>query len=139
MDIQINYWAVLLAAVSSMVVGSVWYAKSVFGGTWMKLAKMNDKKMKKGMVSSMVMAFVLSLLMAYVLAHLAFIANSFMQDSFFADSVVTAFWVWLGVAFTRTVTHDAFEQRPMKLTFLNITNMLVTMLVMGAVIGWLHP
>ena len=33
MDVEVNYLAVLLAAASSMVVGSIWYAKPVFGNT----------------------------------------------------------------------------------------------------------
>jgi len=35
---EINYWAVLLATASSMVVGSIWYAPKVFGTRWSKLA-----------------------------------------------------------------------------------------------------
>ena len=138
MQVQVNYLAVFLAAVSSMVVGSIWYARPVFGSMWIKLTKMDDKKMKAGAAKSLVTAFVLALVMAFVLAHLAYLANYFFHDSFFQDSVITAFWLWLGVALTRTVTHDSFEQRPMLLTVLNVSNMLVTMLVMGVIIGVLH-
>jgi len=38
MSVDINYWGVLLAGVSSMVVGFIWYARGVFGKTWGKLA-----------------------------------------------------------------------------------------------------
>ena len=34
MSIDVNYWGVLAAGVSSMVVGSIWYAQGVFGKTW---------------------------------------------------------------------------------------------------------
>ena len=37
MDLQINWLAVMLATLSSMVVGSVWYAPPVFGRMWMRL------------------------------------------------------------------------------------------------------
>ena len=139
MEVHVNYLAVVLAAASSMVVGSVWYAKPVLGNTWMKLVKVDAKKAKAGAMQGVIIAAVLSLLMAFVLAHLAYLSNSFFHDSFFQDSVTTAFWVWLGVAFTRTVTHDSFEQRPMQLTAINLGNMLVTMMVMGGIIGLLHP
>ena len=33
---EINYWAVILATLSSMLVGSVWYTPKVFGNYWMK-------------------------------------------------------------------------------------------------------
>ena len=70
MDVQVNYWAVFLAAVSTMVVGSIWYAKPVFGKTWMKLVNLDEKKAAAGAVKALSLTFVLSLLTAYVLCLL---------------------------------------------------------------------
>ncbi|MCB9823115.1 DUF1761 family protein, partial [Candidatus Nomurabacteria bacterium] len=36
-NVDVNYVAVLLAALSSFAVGMVWYAKPVFGAKWMKM------------------------------------------------------------------------------------------------------
>jgi|GEM_PF-696836 len=109
MDVQINMWAVLLATVASMVVGSVWYAKPVFGKTWAKLAKLDDKQMQKGAGKAMLQAVVAGFLTAYVLAHVAYLSNSLFQDSFMQNAVQTAFWLWLGISATTIVTHNAFE------------------------------
>ena len=38
---EINYWAVLIATASSMVVGSIWYTPKVFGTRWAKLANVD--------------------------------------------------------------------------------------------------
>ncbi|HEY4267070.1 MAG TPA: DUF1761 domain-containing protein, partial [Galbitalea sp.] len=35
---SINYIAVILATLSSMIIGSVWYTPKVFGNYWMKLS-----------------------------------------------------------------------------------------------------
>ena len=35
---EINYWAVLVATASSMVVGSIWYSRRVFGTRYAVLA-----------------------------------------------------------------------------------------------------
>ncbi|HSX02405.1 MAG TPA: hypothetical protein VLI05_03785 [Candidatus Saccharimonadia bacterium] len=35
----------------------------------------------------------------------------------------------------RFITHDAFEGRPVKLTILNLSNELVTIMLMGLIIG----
>lgn len=44
--VEVNYVAVLLAALATMLVGSVWYTPAVFGKIWMKLAKVKpDQKM----------------------------------------------------------------------------------------------
>lgn len=139
MEVQVNWLAVVLAAVSSMVVGAVWYAKPVFGTVWAKLVKLDDKKMREGAPMAMLLAFVASLVTAYVLAHVTYISNNFFGNSFMQDAVTTAFWLWLGISATRVITHDAFEQRPMNLTLLTLGNQLVTLVVMGLIIGWLQP
>lgn len=138
MNVEVNYLAVFLAAVSSMVVGSIWYAPKVFGNLWMKLAKVEPgKTTPKQMTTLMGSTFLLSLLTAYVLAHVSFLSNAFFGDSFFMDAVKTAFWVWLGFVVTRIVVHNMFDKRPSKLTWLAIGNEFVTIMLMGVIIGWL--
>lgn len=137
MDVSVNYLAVLLAALSSMVVGSIWYAKSVFGATWGKLAKIDMSKPPKSGELAWLMGstFVVSLVTAYILAHVAFLSNQFFKNSFLQDTLTTAFWLWLGFIAARIYTHDAFEGRRKKLTVLNVSHELVTVLVMALVIG----
>lgn len=135
MDVQINFLAVLAAMASSMVVGSIWYARSVFGNTWMKLAKIDPNVDGGSVFKPIAITMVVSLITAYVLAHVSFLSNQFFQNSFLQDSLNTAFWMWLGFTAARFITHDAFEGRPTKLTVLNISNELVTFMVMGLVIG----
>ena len=38
---EINYWAVLLATLSTLVVGSVWYTPKTFGTYWMRVARVD--------------------------------------------------------------------------------------------------
>jgi hypothetical protein len=133
-EVEVNYWAVLLAGISSMVVGSIWYAKGVFGDTWMKLAKV-DKNKPYNMVVAMGLTFVASLVTAYILAHVSFLSNQFFDNSFMQDSLTTAFWLWLGFTVARMLTHDLFEGRPVKLITLNAAHEFVTIMVMGLIIG----
>jgi hypothetical protein len=135
MDVQVNTLGVFLAALSSMVVGSIWYARPVFGDTWMKLAKvkMNDDKNQMWMLLGV--TFLLSLLTAYVLAHVSYLSYRFFGGSFLSDCLSTAFWLWLGLVVARIATHDMFEGRRKKLTLLTISNEFVTLIVMSLVIG----
>jgi Protein of unknown function (DUF1761) len=135
MDVQVNFWGVILAAISSMVVGMIWYAPQVLGKQWQHLTSMTDEKMKKGSTRAIILAFIMSLLLAYILAHVSYLSHKFFGGSFLNDSLNTAFWLWLGVALTTIVVHDSFEQRPRRLTVINATNQLITMLVMGLIIG----
>jgi hypothetical protein len=137
MNVDVNWLAVVLAALSSMVVGSIWYAKPVFGASWMKMVGLDDKKAAEGAAVAMGLTLVVSFVTAYVLAHVAFLSNEFFGNSFLQDSLTTAFWVWLGFTASRFLTHDLFEHRRKKLTLMNIGNEFVTIMVMGLVIGLL--
>ncbi len=135
MEVEINLFGVVLAALSTMVVGAIWYAKPVFGNTWASLVKLKDKDMQEGAPKAMGITFVVSLITAYVLAHVTYLSHQFFNNTYLEDALMTAFWVWLGFTAARMITHDVFEQRKPKLTGLNIAHELVTFLVMGLVIG----
>ena len=137
MSIEINYFAVFLAAVSSMVVGSIWYMPAVFGNAWMKLTgvKMNNKLPAKQMAIMYGLTFVASLLTADILAHVAFVDNQFFKHSFMQDTLTMALWLWAGFTAARFLVHDLFEGRRKKLTLLNSAHELVTVVVMALIIG----
>lgn len=135
MNVEVNYVAILLAVISSMIVGSIWYALPVFGTRWMKLARVDQKEASKNGWRPIVIAIVTSAATAFVLAHVAYLSNYYFGNSFLQDSLTTAFWLWLGLTAARFVAHDAFECRPLKLTIINVAHEFVTVMVMGAIIG----
>ena len=139
MNVEVNYLAVFLAGASSMVVGFIWYSGPVMGKTWQKLVGLKDEDMKKGMAKAMGLTLIASMVTAYVLAHVAFLSNKYFGNSFMQDAVTTAFWLWLGFTAARMLTHDLFERRPTKLTVMALTHELITLLVMGAIIGAFKP
>lgn len=139
MGVEINYVGVVLAMVSSMVVGMIWYAKPVFGTRWMKLVGLNDAKASKGAAKAIGVTIIVSLITAYVLAHVAYLSNTFFGNSFLQDSLSTGFWLWLGLVAARFITHDAFEQRPSELTAMNVAHEFVTIMIMAMIIGLFTP
>ncbi len=138
MDVQINLLGLLGAIIASFVVGGVWYSPGVMGEQWRKLIKMDKKTMEKGPGGKAWGLTVLgAALQAYVLAHVAYLSFRFFDYSFMGAALSTAFWMWLGFQLSMLITHDSFEQRPLKLTAINAGNQLVTLLAMGLVIGWI--
>jgi hypothetical protein len=137
MDVSVNYLAVFLAGLSSMAVGSIWYSQGVFGATWAKLAKVNmDRKVSGAEITRLLgLTFIASLITAFVLAQLARLSDSYFEGSFMQDTLVMTVWLWLAFTALRFFTHDLFEGRPRRLTILNASNELVTLMVMGLVIG----
>ena len=137
MDVTINYWGVLVAALVSMLVGSLWYAQNGLGRSWAKLAKVNlNKKVSNNqMVWLLIGTLVASLITATVVAGASYLAHKYFNNSFVWDAVCVSFWLWLGLVAARFYVHDSFEGRPWKLTLLNVAHELVTLLVMGLAIG----
>ena len=100
---------------------------------------MNRKPATNEMVWLLGSVFIASLVTAYVLAHVSFLSNRFFGNSFLQDALTTAFWLWLGLVAARLYTHYAFEGRRKKLTLLNVSNELITLLLMALIIGLLAP
>lgn len=135
---EINYWAVILATLSSMIVGSVWYTPKVFGDRWIKLAKVDMSK-NSSAVMPIITTVVVSFITAWVLAGSTTIAWHFYEGSYLTAALVTAVLLWAGFTAARFITHDAFEGRPSSLTLLNIAHEIVTIVVMALIIGVWPP
>jgi hypothetical protein len=94
---NINFLAVLAAAVASMVIGSVWYGP-LFGKTFTdamgmdKLSHEEREKMKQSMVWMYAGQFIASLVMFYVFAHLYLALGTLTIHG----ALMTAFWLWIG-------------------------------------------
>lgn len=138
-SLAINLWAVLLAGVSSMIVGTIFYADQMYGKEWKKLAKINTKQFEKDMPRFMPLMFLAALVTAYFLAYLAFLYHYFFAGSWLAAGVMTSLILWLGASATTLFVHNLMDQRPQRLTIISIANRLFTFLAMGLIIGWLHP
>ena len=137
MEVEINYWAVFLAALSSMAVGALWYTPKLFGTAWSKLAKVNPNRPQPTgkLVMTFGLTFIASLTTAYVLAHVAYLSNHFFHNGFLQDTMITALWLWAGFTAARFLVHDLFEGRRHLLTIINAGHELLTIVVMALIIG----
>lgn len=139
MSVDINLWAVLLAGVSSMVIGMIYYSNALFGKTWKKLAKIDEKRFQKEMPRVMPFVFVAALVTAYTVAYVTALDQNYFDGSWLTSGVISALILWLGVSATTTFVHNSLDQRPSKLTVISAGNRLLSLLAMGLIIGWLHP
>lgn len=62
---EINWIALIVAALSTLVVGFIWYNPKVFGTIWMRESGMTEEKMKG---SNMALIFGLSIVYAFLIA-----------------------------------------------------------------------
>jgi hypothetical protein len=135
----INYWAVLIATASSMIVGSIWYSRRVFGAYWLKAVGYTEEDMRKGAAFPLIITVVVSFITAWVLAGAADISWRFYNGSFFWNAVLTGIILWAGFTAARMITHDAFDRRPSGLTVLNLAHEFVTIVIMAILIGVWPP
>lgn len=129
-----NIWAVLVATLSTMVVGSIWYTPKVFGDRWMRLANVDPDRAPSA-IGPILITLVVSFISAVVLAGAATVVHDSYGGSFLGNTFITGVALWAGFTASRFVTHDAFEGRPSALTTLNIAHELVTVVVMALIIG----
>lgn len=129
-----NYVAVFVAAIASMVIGSVWYGP-LFGKKWMASVGMTEKKMeeaKKGSIGkTYFITFLGSLVTAYVLAMLV----GLMGTGGWVTGAQAGFLAWLGFVAPVSLTNKLFEGKPMDLFAINAGNNLVSLLAMGAILA----
>ncbi|QAY74050.1 DUF1761 domain-containing protein [Agromyces protaetiae] len=135
---HVNYWAVLIATASTMVVGSVWYTPKVFGTRWAKLAKVDLDNVGSA-VGPILTTVLVSFISAWVLAIATSTAWTAYDGNFFGTAIVVGILLWAGFTAARFITHDAFEGRPAALTIMNIAHELVTVLIMAIIIGVWPP
>ncbi len=128
-EVEINLWAVVAATAVSMVVGSLWYSKALFGTLWMKLVGMTPEKAKVGAVPAMVSMLVGAFIQQYVLAHVI----KFSEAVTFWDGVAGGIWMWLGFIAVVTMADVTFAKRPYQLWLITNSYQFVIM-VTGAVI-----
>ena len=90
--ITINYWAVLVCAVLSMVVGALWYGP-LFGKKWMEIVGANNadiearKAMQKSAGKLYVVQFLITLFQVYVLAY-------YIAGWKGASGLNNSLWIW---------------------------------------------
>ncbi|HEY0588644.1 MAG TPA: DUF1761 domain-containing protein [Pseudoduganella sp.] len=67
---DMNYWGILLAAVSSFMLGGLWYSPALFGNTWNREAGMGDTNKQGHPAKVFGVSFLFALLAAFVYAWL---------------------------------------------------------------------
>jgi len=128
-EVNVNYLAVLVAAVAGMAVGALWYSPVLFGKAWAKLSGAGEPK-KKGMAKSYTAGFATQLVTAFVLAALI----GSLGASVITEGTVIAFWIWLGFLATSMFGMVLWENKPVKLYLINAAYALVQLKVMAAII-----
>lgn len=126
----LNYWAILVSALSTFLIGGVWYSPAVFGKAWMRENGFTEEELRKGnMVKIFGLSFVLGLVAAINLAM--FLGNEMDAAMGALYGFLTGFgWVAMFIG-----THYLFERKSFKLFLINAGYSVVALTIMGLIIG----
>ncbi|WP_298140504.1 DUF1761 domain-containing protein [Flavobacterium sp.] len=154
-----NFYAVLVAAFSSFIVGFIWYNPKVFGTIWMNETGMTEEKAQKGnmakifgltFVFSFMLAFMMPVLVIHQMGVFGLVGGnetdplfvSIMEthgDTFrsFKHGAFHGLLTSLFIALPVIATNCLFEQKTFKYVAITAGYWMVVMTIMGAIIcGW---
>jgi hypothetical protein len=126
----INWPAVLVAGLSAFVLGGIWYSRPLFGNAWMQDSNLTEDQIKqgnKGKIFSFTAIF--SLIMAVNLAM--FLAQPTTTVAWGAEAgFLAGIWTFSAIAISAL-----FELKCWRYIFINGGYSLVSLTLMGAIIG----
>lgn len=136
MNIHINWLAAIIALVASMVLAKTWFTPKTFGNQWRKYTGITPADSKKAGKKPIVLTLFANIVTVIALAVAISISSAFFQNNSVWLALLVGLVTWLAFSATTLATHNAFEQKPQKLTLINNGYQLVLFLATSAIIGW---
>jgi hypothetical protein len=114
-----------------MLVGFVWFSPPLFEMTWLAEIGRSREQVQADSPVKYLVGFVGALLEAYILAGLIDI----MGGASVSRGVLVAVVIWVSFVATTSAANFAFAGRSFRLWLLENGNHLITLLVMGVILG----
>ncbi len=137
----INFWAVLIAGILSMVLGFLWYGP-LFGKVWMRGNGIDpDNKelmdsMQKSAGPAYIQMFVGALIMAYVFAHALWAYGNSVSMAPWMAGLQCGFWVWLGFILPVKYGDLLWNNKSFTAVAVDLSYYLVLLLINGVLLSY---
>jgi hypothetical protein len=130
-SVSINWLALIVVAIVKFAIGAAWYAPQVFGRQWQAELGMTQEQVRANMAPALVAEIVTDLVLAFFLIYAVQYAGAqtLLQGAF------VGFLVWLGFIATVTIAQMYYEKRSWRLWSINNGYLVVSLIVMGAILG----
>ena len=128
---EVNWLAVLIAAIVRFAIGGVWFAPFAFGPSWGRLVGIDAEAARARMARAMIVDFIAGFVLAWVLANVL----QFLGVNRFVSGARVSFFLWLGFIAMPFLSMTMYEGRPMRLYAVTSGFWLVSLLAMGGLIG----
>ena len=135
---SINWLAVLVCVLASMVIGSVWFnPKTFFPAWWQAIGKDGEPGMNGNMGLTWALTVLASLVQAVFISLMVTAMGKLTGGATLVSGMTTGFLLWLGFVVPSSLTNKIFSNQ-FKAWFIEMGNHLVTFVVMGAILGAWH-
>jgi hypothetical protein len=125
----LNFWAILVAALSAFLIGGAWYSPALLGSAWKQANGFLSEEPGAG-PRVFVIGFVLSLVMAMNLAMFLNDPKTTLAWGATAGFLAGFGWVAMGMGIVAL-----FERRSLKYVLINGGYLTVALTAMGAILG----
>jgi len=130
-DMYINHLAVAVCAISSLVVGGIWYSPVLFSKVWQKEAGITDEQISK---ANMAKTFGLTLILAFLMSYnLAFFLGDSKTD--WQWGLTAGFLAGFGWATLSMAVIALFEMRSFKYILINGGFITIWFSLIGLILG----
>jgi hypothetical protein len=132
---SINWLAVVICVVVSMISGTLWYNPKTFFPVWWKgIGKTGEPGMGGG-DSSMGLTWGLVVLGSIVQVIFFAVFLNALGANTLASGVSTGFWLWLGFIAPTYLVNKLFADQFPKVWAIEVGNHLLNFLIFGAILG----
>lgn len=130
---QLNYLAIAVAALSTFLIGGVWYSPILFAKPWMEENGFTEDQLKHGKPALIFGgSFVAALIMSFNLAAFIGTESDWVWGAT-AGGLAGFGWVCMAIG-----TIYLFERRSFKLFLINGGYQVISFVIMGAILGAWH-
>ncbi|HEU5183028.1 MAG TPA: DUF1761 domain-containing protein [Gemmatimonadaceae bacterium] len=133
-QLDVNWIAILVAAIAAFALGALWYSNAMFGRQWMAAHGHTPEKlaaMQSSMGKTYAFSFVTYLITAMVIALLIGLTGG----ASLVGGIVIAVLAWLGFGFPIGLNGNLFSGKPASVFMIDAGYQLIYMIIMGAIIG----
>jgi hypothetical protein len=143
---QVNYLAVIVAAIVLFALGGLWYSPVLFAKKWIALQGRSEEQMRADAArGNMPLMYLLAFLTAFIIAWaMAVLANSFVPrlpttaGDWAWRGVKLGLFCWFGFVMPTTFATSLFSMKPRQLWLIDAGYNLASFVIAGAIIlGWM--
>ena len=132
-EFQVNYLAILVAALATVFIGALWYSPLLFHKLWVQAHGYSEEKVEQ-MRTTAGRAFIVSLFCYIVMAFVLAVFVSWVGVSSVLQGALLGLLVWVGFLATLGLTAHMFSEKRLSTYLIDAGYQLVYAVVMGVML-----